>query len=275
MINAGTIKAQSLIKELKIDDPLILEHLEDICMHRKLLIKKEEISNAEGRLVFGSQGVEVEAVATVHASESYESRTRFSIAHEFGHFELHKNQDFNCNIFAMNEWFAKEAQKQLEVEANSFASEFLMPAIFVKPKMKAKNPSMDLIQSLSEEFKTSLAASAMKFLENTEEACAVVFFDKNGVKHHFRSKVFENQQYWVPPGPLHKDTYAFDVSSGKAGGLVMSDVSFDSWVDISGKPQWVQDKLSDKSIKEQSIWFPRLQKGMALLWIKDSSLIWA
>lgn len=149
-----------------------------------------------------------------------------------------------------------------------------MPTEFVKPKVKNKSPSVELLKDLSEEFKTSLAASALRFLDTTDEACAIVFFDKNGVKCHFRSKTFENQMYWVQAGPLNSDTFAFDVANGKVGSLLMSDVSFDSWVDISGKPDWVRNKLSDKYIKEQAVWFPNLQRGMSLLWAKDKSLIW-
>ncbi len=274
MINSGTLKAKALIKELGIDEPSILDSLEDICMHRGLFIKKEPMSHAEGRIAFGSTGDGVEAVATVNSNESYECRTRFSIAHEFGHFELHKNQDFTCNLQAMNEWFAKEKQKQLEMEANSFASEFLMPSEFVKPKVVKQIPSLSLIKALSEEFNTSLAASALKMIEHTGEPCAVVFFNKDGVKYHHRSPLFEEQKYWVAQGPLSGDTYAYDVSNGKTPNPTMSDVPFDAWVDISGKPDWVQKKMSDKTIKEQSIWFPNLQQGIALLWIKDADLIW-
>lgn len=274
MSNAGTIKAHSLIKELGISSLDILDSLEDICMHRRLLIKKESMHGSEGRLVFSNENPDIDAIATVNANESYECRTRFSIAHEFGHFEIHKNQNFNCNLISMNEWFSKERQRQLEVEANSFASEFLMPTEFVKPKVKNKTPSLELLKSLSEEFKTSLAASALRFLDTTDEACSVVFFDKNGIKCHFRSKAFENQMYWVTNGPLSGDTFAYDVANGKNGQSTMSDVSFDAWVDISGKPEWVKNKLSDKCIKEQAMWFSNLDRGLSLLWAKDKSLIW-
>lgn len=45
--------------------------------------------------------------------------------------------------------------------------------------------------------------------------CAVVIFDKNGVKYHFRSKSFENQKYWVSSGPLNNETFAYDIANGK------------------------------------------------------------
>lgn len=275
MINPGTLRAKTLIKELGINDASILEHLEDICMHRGLYVKKEEISGAEGRLVLSGGKGDIKGVATVNTSEVYECRTRFSIAHEFGHFELHKNQDFSCSIYSMNEWFAKEQQRKLEVEANSFASEFLMPEDIVKNVISKKNPTIDVIKALSDEFKTSLAASAIKLVEHSPEPCAVVFYDSNGVKFHFRSKMFEEQKYWVAQGPLSSDTYAFDLAKGKSVPSAMSDVAFDAWVDTSGKPDWVRQKLSDKTIKEQSIWFSKLQQGLSLLWIRDASLIWS
>lgn len=274
MSNAGVMRAQALLKELDITDISMLEHLEAICLHRGLYVKKEPIEGAEGRIVYNSGNGEIKAVATVSNNESYESRTKFSIAHEFGHYEIHKDQDLICNAYAMNEWYSKEKSRQIEAEANYFASEFLMPTMFVRAKVEKAVPSIEVIKALSDEFKTSLTASAIKYIENTSEACALVFYDKSNINFHISSKLFKDQKYWISNGPINKDTYAFDLVNGRTTPNMMSDVAFDSWVDISGKPESIKEKLSEKSIKEQSMFFPNLNKGISLLWAKDKSLIW-
>ncbi len=275
MSNVGTLKAKRLLEELQINDPSFLQYLDEICIERGLYVKRDSLEGSEARLILNAGGGDVKGIITVNSQESYESRAKFSIAHELGHFELHKDHsDFNCNIIAINEWFAKQRAAQMEVEANAFASELLMPAKFVQPKIKNKSPSLALIKQLSEEFQTSITASAIKFIEHTEEACALVFFDKAKANFNIRSKLFEEQKYWVPVGPLSKDTYAFDVANGKSVPAAMSDVPFDSWVDISGKPERIRDELSEKCLKEEAIFFPRLGTGISLLWAKDPSLIW-
>lgn len=274
MSNAGIMRAQALLKELEITDISMLEHLEAICLHRGLYVKKEPIDGAEGRIVYNSGSGEIKAVATVSVSETYESRTKFSIAHEFGHYELHKDQDLTCSVYSMNEWFSKQKQQQIESEANYFASEFLMPTQFVRQRAEKAIPSFDLIKAISEEFKTSLTAAAIKFIENTGEACALAFFDKQNVNFHMSSKLFKDQKYWVGNGPVSKETYAFELINGRTTPTIMSDVAFDSWVDISGKPEYIKETLSEKSIKEQSMFFPNLGKGISLLWAKDRELIW-
>lgn len=275
MSNIGALKARKLLEELQINDISFLQYLDEMCMARGLYVKREALDSHEARLVLSSSAGDVKGIITVGTDESYETRSKFSIAHELGHFELHRDHtDFNCNVIALNEWFSKQKAMQMEVEANCFASELLMPAKFIKPLIKNKPPSLTLIKQISEQFQTSHTASAIKFIEHTEEACALVFFDKTMGRFHVPSKLFTNQRYWIPPGPLSKDTQAYAVANGKTAAQIMSDVAFDSWVDISEKPEWLQEKLSDKCLKEQAIFFPRLQKGISLLWAKDASLIW-
>ncbi|RKF32293.1 hypothetical protein BCY89_13935 [Sphingobacterium siyangense] len=94
-------------------------------------------------------------------------RRRFTIAHELGHFILHKDQGkmfMDKILFRKNSNQYSEKQEQLEKEANNFAANILMPEKIVKKLFSEsiKDFYDDLsIQKLAERFEVS--ASAMTY----------------------------------------------------------------------------------------------------------------
>jgi Zn-dependent peptidase ImmA (M78 family) len=98
-----------------------------------------------------------------------EQRQRFTIAHELGHFILHKN-DHN-DIFVDKDFIVKyrsnkpytEIELRQEQEANAFAAALLMPKEFILTEL-AKNDyysdlsEVQLIDALSKSFKVSVPA---------------------------------------------------------------------------------------------------------------------
>ena len=64
-------------------------------------------------------------------------RRRFTIAHELGHYELHKNQsalfvDKQFKIYRSQNSSTVNNNQELEKEANAFAAAVLMPEEFIK-----------------------------------------------------------------------------------------------------------------------------------------------
>ena len=79
-----------------------------------------------------------------YLDERYRNRLRFSLAHEMGHFILHKELYKSFNIKGQNDYykllneFPPEQYGYLEFQANSFASYLLVPRdILVFEKNKA------------------------------------------------------------------------------------------------------------------------------------------
>lgn len=68
-----------------------------------------------------------------YMSDSYYRRIRFSLAHELGHFILHKDIFESLNIDTLEEYYRfynecpQEQSKYLEAQANKFAGYLLMP----------------------------------------------------------------------------------------------------------------------------------------------------
>lgn len=98
-------------------------------------------------LGFEVHPVEIEISAIVMFSEKligvnqnhHPNRQRFSLAHEIGHFYLHKDHFEHQDEDTTH----RQMKDIMETEANVFASEFLMPSILVKEKfVKGNSASM-------------------------------------------------------------------------------------------------------------------------------------
>ena len=63
----------------------------------------------------------------------------------------------------------------MEVEANLFASELLMPTAPFRPLACDAEPRLERIKALAETFNTSLTATGMKFVDANKHECILVF----------------------------------------------------------------------------------------------------
>lgn len=104
-------------------------------------------------------------------SAQHENRQRFTIAHEIGHFLLHRgtkvhfDEDFRINY---RNAASSEATKLDEIEANAFAAALLMPEAFLKRdwlKLSPEDASVsDAIRSLAFRYKVSSKAMELRLV---------------------------------------------------------------------------------------------------------------
>jgi Zn-dependent peptidase ImmA (M78 family) len=88
------------------------------------------------------------------------ARRRYTLAHEFGHYCLHRN---NRPAFEDIAFFRKEANvSTIEYEANLFASELLMPERFVRA---AISEDVLTLKALAERFDVSLLAMRRRLID--------------------------------------------------------------------------------------------------------------
>ena len=152
-------KAQRLLEQsntlsLPVNLERILEYLK-ITKHEKPL--EEEYS---GFLAVKEKTI---VVNTRHALV----RRRFTIAHELGHYQLHRRANANTQAFIdRTVYFRKDdsdgVSHQMEMEANAFAAGLLMPEVLLDEYLE-KNPQMHLektadIKALADEFDVSRPA---------------------------------------------------------------------------------------------------------------------
>lgn len=129
-----------------------------------------EIANENGIIVKESNLHDVSAVLKKENIDSWEiivnsdesfSRKLFSLAHELGHFFLHKEQE---EYFIDGGIYRDENCKKqnIELEANEFAGQLLMPKTLIEERLKGNIKVKYIeLQNLANEFNvSSIAMSA-------------------------------------------------------------------------------------------------------------------
>jgi len=194
----------------------------------------------------------------LHLSEGAdENRQRFSLAHELGHLALHKSINQLAFSKALNLLDYKQLRPE-EREADAFAVELLMPEHWILPKCQME-PSLELIESLSSSFKTSLTAAAIRYIECSPYCCAVLLCKEGLVKTCISSKTF----HWEVRSRLDRDTYAYDFFSGDRQPTGLMKKNFQG--------RWLESCYGqgDVFLREQT---KRLGKygTLTLLWVEEN-----
>ena len=119
----------------------------------------EELSG----MVYIKEGVPIIGVNSLH----HPNRQRFTIAHELGHLELHREM-ITSNIHVdknfpalMRDTNSATGTEQIEIQANQFATELLMPRDLIDKAMEGKQFDIDddgPIEELAKKFKVSKQA---------------------------------------------------------------------------------------------------------------------
>ncbi len=105
-------------------------------------------------------------------NEKNEKRSRFTIAHELGHFVLHKNipliidKGKNDRIL-FRDSFPTSGEFDREREANAFAASLLMPKFLIDTEIKKVPKDADIVSYLSDKFNVSEQAMSFR-LTNLE-----------------------------------------------------------------------------------------------------------
>lgn len=145
----------------------------------------------------------------VNASINSEARKNFTIAHELGHYEIphHKGREFKC----LSSNIGIILGKDLEIEANDFAAELLMPASFVSGEIKKTEPGLGVIKAISERCETSLMSSAFRYMKYCPEIALLVISENNKIKYFILSEDARERKLFLTNGtPLSRLSLAYD-----------------------------------------------------------------
>lgn len=246
------------IPVLVLEDLLLLEK---IVWARRGRVVEEPLEGAEAQLLLvpGKR-----AIITVSSGIKNRQRKRFSIAHELGHMEMHR-EEIKLNICTRQDIAdtGRTVPHNLEQEANQFASCFLMPTRFVKEYYQEVAQSIDSIRKVAETFDVSLTAAALRFIDFISEPVAVVFSRAGRIE-------------WFKPTQDFLDTDVFvnigeTVGSETAAGKIFRGISVpDRWQEV--KPSnWLKKRRfrDDAVIKEWSISMMNYESVLSILWIED------
>ncbi|TVV41851.1 ImmA/IrrE family metallo-endopeptidase [Thalassolituus sp. C2-1] len=132
-----------------------------------------------------------------------QGRINFTIAHELGHFSLHKDQQqLRCSIDDLQNFgdLAPHGQ-DIEREANLFAATLLMPGKDIRQRIHKQVLSLPLIQDLHNLYETSMTATACRAVEKHNLPAAVIMLSSNQkVLWSYRNSYFPH--FFVRKGQL-------------------------------------------------------------------------
>lgn len=107
-------------------------------------------------------------------------RIRFTLAHELGHYLVHRHlqASFNCSEVDTTQWDSEE--RQIEFEANTFASYLLMPADDYRRQIQGATIDLDVLGACADRYGVSMTSAILKWLELTPQR-AVLVMSQNGI----------------------------------------------------------------------------------------------
>lgn len=193
----------------------------------------------------------------VNAAMREEGRKRFTIAHEIGHFIIHRERQISCLPSDIARW--EDGRANPERQADSFASELLLPSAEVLKKIGDLWPSFQLVISLAEFFGASLTATARKYCEIAPQECAVVWSVDGIIKWMHPASRF---RHWITTGSeLSSGTVARQVLDGGINPSGMQEIPAEAWISNFHLPEGA-------SIWEESRPMPFYKGCLSLLWAK-------
>ena len=142
-------------------------------------------------------------------------RQRFTIAHELGHFILHRSQkqSFNCDSQSVHTGI--DGLRQIEREADEFAGNLLMPGDLLREWISNQRIDLHVLSAIAKRFQVSFEALCIRFIKFTKQRAILVYWDNGFVKYEWRSssavrtraRIRRNGDPHEPlPGTLAADT---------------------------------------------------------------------
>lgn len=116
---------------------------------------------------------------------------RFTLAHELGHIILHQGASF-CNKNDLNIY---TTSSEKELEANTFASELLLPEARMLEILKKSDLKIELIKEVANQYETSLTATAIRLVKLSRNSINLIYHKDGIVKWSIKSKEGQSIKY--------------------------------------------------------------------------------
>ncbi len=122
------------------------------------------------------------------------SRTRFTVAHELGHFYIDAHRNLLKNGYSLS--YDKElnyfSNDPVEKEANHFATNLLMPPSRFKADMNSYTIGVDAVRTIAKKYNTSLTSTLIQYRNLLAQPCFLAFWGNN---QDFKRKNFSDSFY--------------------------------------------------------------------------------
>lgn len=229
--------AQAIWKRFRFASPSDLK-LDVLAFALGVVVTEGRLDTADARLVRNGQ----RGLVRVNRDIPEPGRKRFAIAHEVGHFEIHENDSQHASC-SSEDMVADYRGSKLEVEANYFAAELLMPKDQFVKRMGDPLPSFEAVRELKEHFLTSMSATALRFVDLSTDDCALVVSSEGRIRWWRANEGFRNRYFIRSGDELSANSIAGSLHRGerREGKPVRIDAS--AWGGPAGETGWWEDAL--------------------------------
>jgi hypothetical protein len=255
VISNPSLHALRLLERCGLDDPTKLP-LQTIVQGLGAYYHEKPLKHCEGRIVTVGRNT----LITINSEIPYEGKKRYAIAHELGHFEMHRDRIpiVSDTEESFVDWLKAGPHER---EANEFAAEFLMPREIFARECKGKKISPDLIRYLSARFQTSITSTLLRYIEFGNHQACLVYCKNNKMKWRKWSKDFYhrlNFQYnsHPPTGSVAYEMFTkgvFYADNEQNQQIWKSD-----WFDMNDE--------ADKPFFEFCVFVPSYNYSISLIW---------
>ncbi len=230
--------------------------LEDLAMAMNIFVVDAKLDSAAARLVRKGDFGLIRVSDKLHFS----GQRRFAIAHEIGHFQLHKkvSQLLACTDADMR---ASYRASPYEIEASIFAGALLMPIEVFRERVDRRPPRTDVVKGLAQQFDTSLTATALRFVETSKDYCVFVVSENNKIRWWRASESFDDRSLWLENKttlPRYSAAAAY-FADGKSP-VEPIEVDLKDWFGN-------MDGIDADYVLEQAIPLPEFGQCISLIWL--------
>jgi hypothetical protein len=188
-------------------------------------------------------------------------RRRFTAAHEFGHYLLHRKKyprGFRSNEAAID----GRSKDGIEREANEFAATLLMPLDDFRRRIPAKSqPDFDQLSACATRYDVSLVAVILRWLRYTERRAIIVVSRDGFIKWAWSSEAaLKSGRYFTTSGPPVEVPAISCVGRGEFNDVVRAGVLQPAGV-------WFNEPAKELSIRSQ-----RYDLNYTLLYLESEML---
>jgi len=247
-------EAEIITKQFCITKPEQIE-LEAIAAFYDVYCREDVIEGSDARIQIRGD----KAIVTINSAIPEPERKRFGLAHEIGHFILHREKanTYDCTNRDFLTWYKESSN---EPQANVFAAELLMPERIFSPLISNCQPSFRIIKSLATLFRTSLTATAFRFVELNKNPCALICVQEAKLSWRCWSDLFH--QRILPRGTdidqcCYAGTYFLDGVRPPEEPQTVPPIV---WLDTP-------DLVQGYRLYEQAVCMPSYRTVLTLLWI--------
>lgn len=268
------IQGEGIIELFKIESPPI--EVFDIINREKLLYAEgaDFGSDFDGRLEYLGHKYLL-AYNTKYNRDIFDSaklhpRVRFTIAHELGHFYIDDHRKLlrsgKIGYTCTTERF--QAEKELELQADYFATGLLMPSRILSPIInKTSQPKLSIIKEVATRFQVSLTSMMLRWVKMSHFPCGVFSVNPDGTIAWgwLSDSLIEINSSWKHDRIASKDAIKFMTSS-----------LFEKYEEGTGKgflSDWVSTPHDKLSVEESYCIMPYFHSLLVFIYAYEDELM--